>query len=84
MQNENTGRIVGFNKFIPKEPPVGYSIDGKYIIDSGYWEEDFGNRGIFNKWLIKCIGGGFLLVGIIEQPDGTIIEVLPGKIKFLK
>lgn len=25
-----------------------------------------------------------LLVGIIEQPDGTIIEVLPGKIKFLK
>ena len=83
MQNENTGRIVGFNKFIPKEPPVGLFIDGKYIIDSGHWEEDFGNHGIFSKWLIKCIGGGFLLVGIIEQHDGTIVEVLPNKIKFL-
>lgn len=58
------------------------------IEGTGCYEPEFSNEGVFHQWASLMIEGennfGNYTVGIIELPDGTIEEVEPTVIKFIK
>lgn len=51
------------------------------------WEKCFPNEGLFHQWGNAYEEGnenfGNYTVALVEIEDGTIVEVLPGNIKFV-
>ena len=77
-------RKVKFKKWIP----------AKYINNllgnekgSNCWENDYLHDGVFHEWGSAYeesnTGFGNYTIAIVEQEDGTIVEVLPSNIKFI-
>lgn len=52
------------------------------------FECDFPNEGIFHQWASQCTessdGFGNYTVALVEMPDGTVAQVLPHLLKFVK
>lgn len=61
--------------------------DGTFEKDTGCFEDEFINSGIFHQWVSNYeefeTGAGNFTVGIVELPNGTIEQVLPQHIQFL-
>lgn len=79
---------IKFKKWIPpkKEQCIneGYYT---YVKGTNCFEEDYVHEGIFHTWGLSYEefndGIGSFTVGIVEQANGEIIEVLPQNIKFI-
>ena len=54
---------------------------------NGLWDVDFVHEGVFHQWgnamEESSEGFGNYTVGLVELPDGTVLEVLPSNIKFI-
>lgn len=83
-------RKVAFRKWIPLEyekveDKINYS---KAKAGTNCLEEGFPNEGMFHQWANafeeSSAGYGNYTVALIELKDGSIIEVLPTNIRFLK
>ena len=80
-------RKIKYKKWIP---PV--KIDPIFIQEKtsnyGHWEEDYNNEGLFHQWANSYeefeSGPGNFTIALVEIEDGTIVEVLPCNIKFIK
>lgn len=84
--NNNLRKVV-FNKWIPKvEEKQSYGSTTK--VGTGCWETEFKNEGLFHQWGYayeeSSEGFGNYTVAIVELQDGTVIEVLPSNVKFIK
>ena len=80
-------RKVKFNKWISKiEEGTGFVP--RYKEGTNCWEKEFPNDGIFHQWASayeeSSEGFGNYTVALVELSDGTITEVLPSNIKFVK
>jgi hypothetical protein len=85
-------RKVKFKKWIKAVFPewansVNCQTTHPPIAGTNCFETDFINDGIFHQWGLETTESNYELinrtVAIIEQPDGTIENVLPENIKFL-
>ena len=77
-------RKVAYNNWIKPE----YELQGRRKIEgTGCWETKFKHIGLFHQWASAYeefeLGAGNYTVALIENPDGTISEVLPSNLKFL-
>lgn len=86
-------RKVLYKKWIPAKYPDGANsvncitthrkLEGTFC-----WEPDFIHEGIFHQWANAFeqfeFGIGNHVVALIENPDGTISEVLPTNLKFIE
>lgn len=72
-------------------------IDKKHIEENGClkiqvgtncWEEGYPNAGTFHQWANayeeSSAGFGNFTVALVENPDGTISQVLPSNLKFME
>jgi len=83
-------RKVKFKKWIPAEwEVINHEVLGKIKElkkGTNCWEDDYLHDGVFHQWGAAYeefeTGPGNYTVAIIEQPDGTITEVLPSNLKF--
>lgn len=54
---------------------------------TGCWEDGFPNTGIFHQWASSWEGSsdrpGEYTVGLVELPDGSIVEVSPTDLIFV-
>lgn len=78
-------RKVLFKKWIPQkyDESNGY----KPIPDTGKWEDDYKNEGLFHQWAnayeeYDGIVGNYT-IALVELIDGTIVEVSPSNLKFV-
>lgn len=88
-------RKVLFKKWIPLEylrdenGEVRTTERGEYLPDPNTkcWS-DYIHEGIFHQWANAYeefeTGAGNYTVALIEIEDGTIVEILPTNVKFLK
>lgn len=80
-------RKVKYKKWIP----LIYTEDGAFkriLENTNCWESDYFNDGLFHQWANSYeefeSGPGNYTIALVEIEDGTIIEVLPCNIKFIK
>lgn len=76
-------RKVAYKKHIPAE-----YRDGKKVAGSGQLEAEYSQEGIFHQWGASFVefesGPANFTVGLIELPNGSMVEIEPGRIKFLQ
>lgn len=82
-------RKVKFKKWIPREYEQREGFKAKQPVrGTGIFESDFISKGVFHSWGVNyeesTEGFGNYTIGLIELPDGTVIEVIPQNIKFIK
>jgi hypothetical protein len=79
-------RLVKFNKWIPRVDEKT-SFGSKAKDGTNCWETEFINEGIFHQWANayeeSSAGFGNYTVALVEIQDGTIVEVIPSKLKFI-
>lgn len=80
-------RKVKYKKWIEaiwKESQLGKIIEP----NTRCWEENYTHEGLFHQWANSYeefeSGPGNFTVALVEIEDGTIIEILPCNIKFIK
>lgn len=78
---------VKYKKWIP----LVYIGDGAFkriLENTNCWESDYFNDGLFHQWANSYeefeSGPGNYTIALVEIEDGTIVEVLPCNIKFIK
>lgn len=80
-------RKVKFKKWIPIEYKKNANGGHDKVEETGCWEKDFSNEGLFHQWGNSYeefeSGAGNYSVALVELPDGTLAEVLPSNIKFI-
>lgn len=81
-------RKILYKKWIPIQYDETVNGLTKTIKGTGCWEDDYVNEGLFHQWANACNEGnenfGNYTVGLVELEDGSIVEVLPSNIKFIK
>ncbi len=84
-------RKVLFRKWIPAEYAKS-DCEPKYLrgtlVEGTGCFSDYVEEGIFHQWATSYEefegGPGNYTTGLIEQKDGTVVEVLPTNIKFIE
>ena len=78
-------RKIKYKKWIPFEYTEWIECSRTQIPNTGCYESDYINEGYFHIWTQKQVYGQDLtIIALIEIEDGTIVEVLPCNIKFIK
>ena len=76
MLNLRVVDILDYDHKKPKEEIAGYMVAQRFIVGTG----------LFHRWAEAYeefeYGPGNYCVGLIELPDGTMLEVLPQLIRF--
>ena len=79
---------VKYKKWIPSEYTEWIECSRTLIPNTGCWESDYFNDGLFHQWANSYeefkSGPGNYTIALVEIEDGTIVEVLPCNIKFIK
>lgn len=78
-------RKVRFKRWIPRETDRN-DVFGVPKENTNMWEQGYGGEGMFHLWGVSYeeyeSGPANYTVAIVELNDGTIVEVLPSKLKF--
>lgn len=80
-------RNVYFKMWIPIEYADGGNGNKTKVPDTGCWQKDFKNKGVFHQWASAYENhgenAGNYTIALVELPDGTMQEILPINIKFI-
>lgn len=80
-------RKVKFKRWIKAEYLKADGIPSQKVPNTGCYEPEFNNDGLFHCWGTTSQDSGEQMVmdtlAIIELPDGNIEEVAPSMVKFI-
>ena len=84
-------RRVKYKNWIPREEMLNGSCSNPRMIvkeGTGCYAQNYTSEGLFHQWANSYeefeSGPGNYTIALVEIEDGTIVEILPYNIKFIK